>query len=145
MKEAILVGKQTTRTVSDDYMVVRVDANGRLIIGAMVHLTPIQKGRIFDTPVLAATDFFVADLAPTNSPTTFRVYVCLDTIGVFSVQRTVGAATVAEEMNAGGALNADAAYMFDILVNNAETINFQTSVGAQILYCLVMELPGAIG
>ncbi len=102
---------------------------------------PILKGRIFDTAVVAATDFFTTDLSPTNSPTTFRIYIALDTGGVLDVQRTSGGATVVEELNAGVALAADAAYMFDILVQEDDTINLQTSVGAQILYCIVIEVP----
>ncbi len=113
--------------------------------GGVAGFTPIQKGRIFNTAVLAATDFFAADLAPSNTPTTFRIYVCLDTAGVFDVQRTSAAVTVAEELNSGGALAADAAYMFDILVHEDDTINLQTSVGAQILYCIVIEVPSVIG
>ena len=108
--------------------------------------TPILKGRVFNTAVLANTDFFVPDdLAPTNTPTTFRIYICLDTDGTFSVQRTSAAVTVVEELNAGAALEADASYMFDILVHEDDTINLQTTVGAQILYCMVIEVPGVMG
>ena len=106
--------------------------------------TPILKGRVFNTAVLAATDFFAADLEPTNTPTTFRIYVALDTGGTVSVQRTSAAVTVAEELNSGAALAADASYMFDILVHEDDTINLQTSVGAQILYCMVIEVPGVM-
>ncbi|GAJ01723.1 unnamed protein product [marine sediment metagenome] len=118
------------------------DAQGRLIIAGSVS-GGIEKGRIFNTAIGAAANFFAADLEPTNSPTTFRIYICLDTDGTLSVQRTSPPAppvTVAEELNQGIALEADAAYMFDILVHEDDTINLQTSVVAQILYCLVVEL-----
>ena len=122
------------------------DALGRLLISvaASALQTPELKGRIFDTAVLANTDFFAADLEPTNSPTTFRIYVALDTGGTLSVQRTVAAATVAEELNSGAALAGDASYTFDILVHEEDTINLQTDTGAQILYCMVIEVPGVM-
>ncbi len=123
--------------------ITNVDEFAIAIIAA--GFTPLLKGRVFNTAVLAGTNFFAADLAPTNTPTTFRIYICLDTGGVFSVQRTSAAVTVAEELNSGAALAADAAYMFDILVHEDDTINIQTSVGAQILYCLVIEVPGVMG
>ncbi len=123
--------------------ITNVDEFAAAIIAA--GFTPIQKGIIFNTAVLAATDFFVADLAPTNTPTTFRIYIALDTGGVLSVQRTSAAVTIAEILNQNVALVASGAYMFDILVHEDDTINLQTTVGAQILYCMVFEVPGVIG
>lgn len=123
------------------------DALGRLLISvaAAALQIPELKGRIFNTAIALNTDFFAADLAPTNTPTTFRIYVALDTAGILSVQRTSAAVTVAEQLNAGAALAANASYMFDILVHEDDTINLQTTVGAQILYCMVIEVPGVIG
>lgn len=124
---------------------VAVDADGRLItVDTGIHTNPLLKGRIFDTAVALDTDFFADDLEPTNSPTTFRIYVTLDTDGTLSVQRTSGGVTVVEELNSGTPLEADAAYMFDILVHEDDTINLQTTVGGQILYCMVLEVPGVI-
>jgi len=145
MDEKIIVGKQTLKTVYDDYLVCRVDANGRLeVITFPGPSNQILKGRIFNLPVVAATNFFAADLAPTNTPTTFRIYVALDTAGVLSVQRTSVGVPVAENLNSGTALVADASYMFNILVHEDDTINLRTTVGAQILYCMVTEVPGAM-
>ncbi|GAH17082.1 unnamed protein product [marine sediment metagenome] len=118
---------------------LKQDGIGRLEIAGSVSGGEL-KGRIFNTAIALDTNFFAADLEPTNSPTTFRIYICLSADGTLSVQRTSAAATVAEELNQGIALEADAAYMFDILVHEDDTINLQTSVGAQILYCLVVEL-----
>ena len=123
---------------------VLVDAQGRLVIGASVASTPELKGRIFNTAVAIATDFFAADLAPTNTPTTFRIHVTLDSGGIVSVQRTSGGVTVAELLNNGIVLTANSAYMFDILVHEDDTINLQDSIGGQILYCMVMEVPGVM-
>ena len=102
----------------------------------------ISKGRIFNTVVVANTDFFAADLTPSITPnTTFRIYIVLDAVEVLSVQRTSGGVTVAEELNGGNNLTADAAYMFDILVDALDGINLQVDQNATILYCLVVEVP----
>lgn len=106
-------------------------------------LKPASAGDIFNTAVLANTNFFGANLAPVTTPTTFRIYVVLSVSGVLSVIRKNGAPTVAEQMNAGNALAANAAYVFDIPVSAGDTINLQTSVGATILKCSVRELDGA--
>ena len=126
---------------------LKQDALGRLLISvaASTLQTPELKGRIFNTAIALNTNFFAADLAPTNTPTTFRIYVALDTAGILSVQRTSGGVTVAEQLNAGAALVLNASYMFDILVHVDDTINLQTSAAAQILYCMVIEVPGVIG
>ena len=115
------------------------DAAGRLIIAGGA-TGGIIKGRIFNTAIAAATDFFPADLAPTNSPCTFRIYMVFDTAGIVSIQRTSAAVTVAEQLNQGVAMVANCAYTFDILVFAADGINLQHSVGGQILYCLVVEI-----
>ena len=114
-------------------------------IVAISQLSPEIKGNVFNTAVLAATNFFVADLAPTNTPTTFRMHIALNTAGVVSVRRTQGGVTIGENLNKGYAIEANAAYMFDFLVNVGQTINIQTSVGATILSCIVVEVPAVIG
>ena len=105
---------------------------------------PIEKGRVFNTAIGADTDFFAATLTPTNTPTTFRIYVVMDTAGVLTVRRRniATAVTVNENLNAGANLNADAAYIFDFLVTSLEDINFRYGIAATIIYCLIVELRG---
>ena len=138
-------GKKVVLILGSQQIAALQDALGRLVVtlGA-APFPPILKDRIFNTVILANTDFFVADLVPTNTPTTFRIYVALDTAGILSVQRTSLGVPVAENLNSGTALVADASYMFNILVHVADTINLQTTVGAQILYCMVIEVPGVM-
>lgn len=102
-------------------------------------LLPISKGSIFNTAIGANANFFAANLAPTSTPTMFRIYVCLSVAGVFNIQRRNGAVTQTENLNAGNALVANAAYMFDILVDAGDTINLQTTVAATIIKCSVVE------
>lgn len=102
-------------------------------------LTPTSKGSIFNTAIGANTNFFAVNLAPTGTPTLFRIYVCLSVAGVFNVQRRNGGVTQTENLNAGNALVANAAYIFDILVDAGDTINLQTTVAATIIKCSVVE------
>lgn len=77
-------------------------------------------------------------LIPKNTPCLFRIYVVLGTSGIFSVQRLTSGSQVTENMNQGNALTANAAYMFDILVDQGEKIDFQsTSTGTLIKLCVV--------
>ena len=103
---------------------------------------PEDKGAIFNTAVLLNTDFFDADLAPTNTPTTFRISFSCDAAGVLNVMRTAGGVTVTEHLNQNVALVADGLYEFNVTIITGQTINFQHSVGGTILSCIVVELYG---
>jgi hypothetical protein len=107
-------------------------------------LVPALKGSVFNTPVTANTDIFSPALSPTYSPTAFRIYACFNASGVLTVRRTRSATTVSEQLNSGTALNANAAYMFDIVVESGETINLQYSASATALKLAVLEVPSAI-
>lgn len=109
---------------------------------AVIH-PAIAKGSIFNIVIAANTDLFDADMAPTVSPTTFRIYACLSVGGNLIVRRTSGAVTVSEQLNAV-ALTADVAYIFDFLVESGETINIQYSIIATIRALKVVEIPGVI-
>jgi len=101
-------------------------------------------GRVFNTPITADTDIFGVDLEPSSSATTFRIYACLNTAGVLTVRRTRGDTTVSEDLNAGTNLVANSAYMFEILVEELETINLQYSVNATVISLKLFEITGAV-
>jgi len=105
---------------------------------------PILKGSVFNSSVSANTNIFASDLAPTYAPTTFRIYACFNASGVLSIVRTKGGVTVTEQLNSGNALTANAAYVFDVLVESGETINLQYSVAATALVLKVVEVPGVV-
>ena len=100
----------------------------------------IPKGSVFNTAVAADSDIFSSDLEPTYTPCIFRIYVCFDAGGVLTVRRTKNGATVSENLNGGAALTANAAYIFDIVVEEGETINLRYSVDATILSLKVVEV-----
>jgi hypothetical protein len=103
--------------------------------------TPILKGSVFNASVSAGTNIFASDLSPTNSPTVFRIYATFNASGVLSVVRTKAGTSVTEQLNSGNALNANAAYIFDIIVESGESINLQYSVAATALVLKVVEIP----
>ncbi|MCW3989134.1 MAG: hypothetical protein NWE88_03560 [Candidatus Bathyarchaeota archaeon] len=105
---------------------------------------PRALGRVFNTAITANTDIFSADLEPSSSATTFRIYACMNTAGVLTVRRTRGGTTVSEDLNAGANLVANSAYMFEILVEELETINLQYDVNATVISLKVFELTGAV-
>jgi hypothetical protein len=105
----------------------------------------ILKGSLFNTSIAANTNVFTTDLSPTYTPTTFRIYACFESSGVLTVRRKKGAVTVSEQLNSGTALVANAAYMFDILLESGETINLQYSVDATVICIKVCEVAGVMG
>lgn len=104
------------------------------------YLVPRAKGSIFNTNKNLNTDYFASDIAPTHTPSIFRIYACLDTSAILTVRRTSGGNTVSEKMNSGAALTADCGYIFDIFVDSGETINVQASATANVLKVNVVEI-----
>ncbi len=102
------------------------------------------KGSVFDTAVVADINIFSSDIEPIYTPTTFRIYACFDDAGVLTVMRTVGVDTFSEELNGGGALAANSAYTFDIVVEIGDSINIWYSVGATCKSLKVVEVPGSV-
>jgi hypothetical protein len=94
---------------------------------------------IFNTSVTANTNILSQSIAPTRSPVLFRIYASFDTAGILSVVRTKGTVTVVEQLNSGNNLNANCAYIFDIVVESGETINLRYSVNATCLVLKVVE------
>jgi len=107
-------------------------------------LKPEPKDSVYDKAVLIGIPIFAANLEPTESPTTFRIYACFDDGGVLTVRRTVGATTVLENLNGGANLAANASYFFDIAVHYGEEINLSYNIGAQCLSLKVWEVKGVI-
>jgi len=107
-----------------------------------------SKVSLFNTAVTADTDIITAALvaggvlSPTYPPCLFRIYACFDTAGVLTLRRTSGGVTVSEQLNAGSNLEADAAYLFDVVVDSGETVNLRYSVNATLLKLSIIEISG---
>lgn len=110
----------------------------------LAKLLPTTKVALANVPITLNTNIVSAAnpaalIAPTNAPCIFRIYVVLGTGGVFSVQRTANGTTSTENLNAGAALTASAAYMFDILVDQGEKIDFQSTASGTLIKLSVVE------
>ncbi|MBU1067657.1 hypothetical protein KKE60_07700 [Patescibacteria group bacterium] len=100
------------------------------------------KGRIYDTAYGGAgADVFPADLVPTNSPTCFRVIVCIDTATTCIVVRDDGGSEIDCHLNGGNNLAVDSEYAFDCYMTEDEEFNMEFGVACQINYLLVIEIP----
>jgi hypothetical protein len=102
-------------------------------------LTPSAKATVHNTAITAATNILASDITPSDPPSVFRIFVAVNTAGVFSARITNGGATVGVNLNGGTALTANAAYIFDILVHSGDSVNFQHSANATLLVLRVEE------
>lgn len=106
--------------------------------------TPIEQANQHDVSVTADTNILSSALAPSNPPCLFRIMVCLDTAGVFSAMVTKDGSTQQLKFNSASNLTADAVYIFDILVHDGDTVNFQHSATATLKVLRVQEIVGAV-
>lgn len=114
----------------------------------LIKQCPLVKDGQFNTAVTANTDIFAAVLTPSYATpqhnTYFRIYCAFDTAGVLTVRRTQGGVTVSENLNSGAALAANAAYAFDIVVRENQTMQLRYSANAIALELSVSGIGGGI-
>lgn len=104
---------------------------------------PLVKANSFNVAAPGVnTNILAVSLTPTNSPATFRIDVTLAVASVFKARLTQGATTFDRKFNAGVALVAGGAYMFDVLVHTGDTVNFQVETDGVIQVLKVVELGG---
>lgn len=128
-----IVNKEEVGGITGDY------AQWTIIKGNFV-----IKARVFDTVLPAAdTDLLVSDIEPTASPSYIRIYAAFTIVGVLSVMRDVGGNVVAEQLNNGAELTANAAYMFAVPWRTGDSINIQYSeTGGDTLILDIIEAEG---
>ncbi len=97
----------------------------------MAKFVPLLKAWGHNDALTLNTDWFVGDISPTNTPCLFRAMVMLETAGVFSAILINATVHKTLKLNGGVALTANCAYIFDILVKDGDSVNFQTSVSGQ--------------
>ena len=112
----------------------------------LAKLIPIAKAAIFDAALpVAEANWLEVDITPSNSPSYLRIYVCVSVAGILRVARTVGGVTLTEDLNSGGALAADAAYMFTVPWRTGDSINIRYSVTTGTIKRLLVDEIGALG
>lgn len=140
-RSAAFIAKATQQVAIVDFSGADITPAGE---GTMAKLVPVAKAAIFNTAEPAAeASLLGAAIAPTNSPSFLRIYVCFSNGGIFRVARTVGGVTVVENINGGVALTAGAAYSWDIEWRTGDTINFRYSVTGGTTYVLRADEIGA--
>ena len=127
-------------------------------------LTPYEQANEQDLDVLVAdTDILAAELVPTQTvkrlaqeaatgvpgtpstaPCLFRIQICVDEAATFSARITKDGDTQPYIFNDDTDLTADAGYMFDLLVHDGDTVNFQLSAAVTIRNLRVQEITGAV-
>lgn len=119
-------------------------ASGKYAKWSVVKGNFITKARVFNLALPTAdSDILGSDIVPTNTPSYIRIYFVASITGVLSVMRTVSAVTIAEQLNSGVALAANAAYMFTVPWRTGDSINIQYSTtGGTILTVDILEIQG---
>jgi len=131
-----------------DFYNLRIDAYHRLYVVddlLLSRITPRLKASIFNQTVTANTNIFSTDISPQFNPSVFRIYATFNASGNLIVTRTKSGVTVNETLNGGTVLNANSAYIFDVIVELGETINLQYSANAAALVLKVIEIPHMSG
>ena len=114
-------------------------------LGGSVVLAPIAKAAIFNTALPAAeADWLGTNIAPTNSPSHVRIYVCVSIAGILRIARTNGGVTVVENLNNGAALVAGADYGFSSIAwRTGDSINIRYSTTVGVVNRLLIDEGGA--
>ena len=97
-------------------------------------------------PALAGDSILAADLVPVNTPTTFRIMVAMSNSANFNAIITNGGDTQTVLFNAiPGVLVTDGLYIFDMLVNAGDSVNFSyANTGGFIKVLRVQEIDAAV-
>ena len=105
--------------------------------------TPIAKGRIFNTTVNSAAEFFSSELSPTFSPTLFRTLISLAATARLRARADNGVIAFASSLNGTSSVTLNTWYMFDLLARSGDTWNFDHTSGTsvRVQYMLVDEIP----
>jgi len=88
-----------------------------------------------NTAITGATD-----LAPSDTPCTWRIGVCLDTAAQFHAVVTYDETEYTLIFNGGTDLAADCLYSFDMLVHAGDTVTFQSDTTTTLHILRVTEL-----
>ena len=111
--------------------------------GLKTQFTPIEKANQHNVSVTADRDILSSEITPSNTPCLFRIMVCLNTAGVFSAMITKSDSEQQLKFNAASNLVAHAVYMFDLLVHDGDSVNFQHSADATLKVLRVQEIVAA--
>lgn len=102
---------------------------------------PEEKGSLVATSKAINTDWFAANIEPTNSPAVHRLQIRLASASIVKVVLDDGVTTNLEmDLNAGSALGAGQLYVFDIMLLPGQSYNIQHESTTQNIFCSVVEI-----
>lgn len=107
---------------------IRTDASGTVFIASDLSYVKESKINLFNTTITDSQPILATDLMASNPPSLFRIYVVISTACTFEVIRKVGTDVVYETLNSGAQLNPNCAYLFDVIVDSGESINFRAII-----------------
>jgi hypothetical protein len=103
---------------------------------------PINKGLIHGTSKDSGTDFFTSHLEPKNTPCVFRAQIIVSKATKFyAAILHDGADEKKAVFNGDQDLIANTIYVFDLLVNQGDTVNYEVDDASTDVWCRVHEIP----
>ena len=114
-----------------------ISPDNPLIVGSSAELVEA----LHEDAYLANIDILTTSYVATKV-VTLKIYCAFDAAGILNVQRTRDGSTVVENLNGSVNLFADSAYAFDIPVSDGDTVNFQYTIGCNLLTVKVFETEG---
>jgi len=101
-----------------------------------------RKASALNSPITGGQDILPSPLAPSNLPlATFRIYACFSAAGTLTLRRTRSGGTVGEVLNISeGLMGAGGAYIFEVIVEEGDTINLRYSVTCTCIRLIVGEV-----
>jgi hypothetical protein len=103
-------------------------------------LQPIARASLHNEAVTADTDILGSPAEPERTPCLFRVMACFDAAGALSTVITNGGDSQVVKLNSGNDLAASALYIFDLLIDEGDSVNFRYSVNANLKTLRVQEI-----
>jgi|TARA_Y100000310_G_scaffold105331_1_gene103765 hypothetical protein len=101
---------------------------------------PLQKATIQETSKAVDTDWFAANITPTEAPANHRIYIRVATTTIINLQMDDGTNTnLTMNLNDGVALDANDLYAFDIVVPAGYSYNIQHKTGTQNINGWIVE------
>lgn len=101
----------------------------------------IEKATIKETSKAVDTDYFAANITPTNAPANHRIYIRLATTSVVNILMDDGTNTdIVMNLNDGTALDANDLYAFDVVIPEGYSYNIQHDTATQNVNAWIVEV-----
>lgn len=103
-------------------------------------LQPISRASLHDEAIAADSDILSSPAEPERTPCLFRVMACFDAAGALSAVVTNGGDSQIVKLNSGNDLTASGLYIFDLLLDDGDSVNFRYSVTTTLKVLRLQEI-----